>query len=60
MLLKTSIDEVTHRLEQVFETLDERRDQDLGLTEIEGQLTSVRDTIQPINKSFESGGNHAL
>ncbi|MEM1353893.1 MAG: hypothetical protein AAGH88_03315 [Planctomycetota bacterium] len=57
--MQTSIDEVTARLEQMYDTLDELCVQDLGLTEIERQLTSVRDTIQQINESFEKEQNHA-
>ncbi|MEO0514739.1 MAG: hypothetical protein AAF086_05520 [Planctomycetota bacterium] len=58
LFVQTSIDEVTARLEQMYETLDQLCVQDLGITEIERQLTLVRDTIEKINQSFEQGGNH--
>ncbi|MEM7625875.1 MAG: hypothetical protein AAF333_09615 [Planctomycetota bacterium] len=59
LFVQTSIDEITARLEQMYDTLDQLCLQDLGLTEIERQLTSVRDTINKLNDSFEKEKDHA-
>lgn len=52
LFVQTSIDAVTTRLKQMSETLDRLCVRDLGLIEIERQLTSVRDTISQLNDSF--------
>lgn len=53
LFIQTSIDEITASLGQMSDTLDESCLQDLGLTEIEHQFTSVRDTINQLSNSLD-------
>ncbi len=50
--VQTGIDEVTAKLEQMGDTLDELCLKDLGLTEIESRLVTVRDTIQQLTDDY--------